>query len=70
MEYPKLSKPKEGVVYHNRCGSDFLCKSNYTGMRSSMVRITDGWTCVAHGIRQYEDGTIEWDYSANACLWR
>ena len=24
-----------------------------------------GWTCLAHGIRQYPDGTVEWDYSTH-----
>ncbi len=63
MDYPKLIKPKEGSVYHNRCGSDFLCKSSYDSIGALMVRITDKWSCYAHGIRQYADGTIEWDYS-------
>lgn len=25
--------------------------------------IKSNWTCVAHGIHIYEDGTIDWDYS-------
>ena len=27
-------------------------------------RITDGWCLTAHGVIQYEDGTIEWNYSS------
>lgn len=63
MEYPKLIEPQEGEIYHNRCGSDYLCKSSYGTLGARMVRIPDGWTCKAHGVRQYADGTIEWDFS-------
>lgn len=63
MEYPKLIEPQAGVVYHNRCGSDYICDSCYGGTNAIMVRIPDSWTCIAHGVRQYADGTIEWDYS-------
>ncbi len=63
MEYPQLITPVEGQVYHNRCGSDYLCERRYGDADACMVRIPDGWTCVAHRIRQYTDGTIEWDSS-------
>ena len=63
MEYPKLITPVEGVVYHNRSGFDCRCESCRDSMTALMVRIPDGWTCLAHGVRQYQDGTIEWDYS-------
>lgn len=32
-----------------------------------MRRVKDGWTLVAVGVRQHEDGTIEWDYSLAGC---
>ena len=28
-----------------------------------MINTKTGWTLTAHGLVQYEDGTIEWDYS-------
>lgn len=65
MEHPKLIAPMEGKVYRNRCGSDYRCESRRGGVDAYMVRIPDGWTCLAHGVRQYEDGTIEWDYSTD-----
>ena len=65
MEYPRLIAPVEGVVYHNRNGSDYRCERRMGGVNARMVRIPDGWRCMAHGVRQYEDGTIEWDYSTD-----
>lgn len=54
--------PKEGRVYHNRNGRDYLCIGSEDGA-PTMQRVTDGWTLEAHGVVQYEDGTIEWGYS-------
>ena len=28
-----------------------------------MERVKDGWSLAAHGVIQYGDGTIEWNYS-------
>ena len=28
-------------------------------------RVSDGWRLFAHGVLQYEDGTVEWNYSTN-----
>lgn len=52
-----------GKVYRNRNGWDYLCQKNHRSGTVTLERVRDGWTLEAHGICQYEDGTIEWDYS-------
>lgn len=54
-----------GSVYINRNGSKYLCKAMKEPGCYIMQRIKDDWTLVAHIITQYEDGSIEWDYSTN-----
>lgn len=66
MSMPLLF-PDVGQVYHNRNGCDYECTAVYPGGRATMRRIKDGWTLVAIGVRQYKDGTIEWDYSLAGC---
>ena len=51
--------PQPGALYRNRNGDAYRCETQQGVMR----RVSDGWTLIAHGIQQYEDGTIEWDYS-------
>ena len=58
-------RPEEGMIYTNRGGGEFLCTSVLSDRQAIMRRTTTGWTCVAHGIQQYEDETIEWDYSTD-----
>lgn len=58
----KKTEIEVGNIYRNRNGKWYLCKS-VAGENATMERITDHWTLVAHGIRLYEDGTIEWNYS-------
>ena len=65
---PKKVKSLEyGKVYHNRGGGDFCCTTpHFMGYPDGVERMTNvktGWTFRAHGIVQYEDGSIEWDYS-------
>lgn len=69
--------PVIGQIYKNRNGSDFLCTGNKAYETdeqeqralslgehwSSMERVKDGWSLIAHGVIQYEDSTIEWNYS-------
>lgn len=59
--------PIVGQVYHNRNGYDYKCTAAYSGGRAAMRRVKDGWTLVAVGVRQHEDGAIEWDYSLAGC---
>lgn len=62
-EYPKLITPVVGQVYHNRGGFDCRCESVLDVGEAVMVRVSDSWTVVAHGVRQYTNGDIEWDQS-------
>lgn len=61
--------PIVGRVYQNRNGQQYLClHANHQSAPDSdaaalFQRISDGWTLTAHGILQYEDGLIEWNYS-------
>lgn len=52
-----------GCSYTNHNGSDYLCISIPDENSAVMQRAKDRWTLVAHGIKMYGDGTIEWDYS-------
>lgn len=66
MEQPKKITPVEGETYHNRNGAAYLCLSSGLVEGTATMRHTvSGWTLTAHGVRQYEDGTIEWDYSTD-----
>ena len=55
--------PTIGKIYTNRGGGEFLCKNVLENGEAIMIRVSDGWRLRAHGVCQYEDGTIEWDYS-------
>lgn len=69
--------PVIGQTYLNRSGGEYRCTGNmfYENEErmqrvlslgehwASMVRVKDGWSLTAHGIVQYADGTIEWNYS-------
>ncbi len=69
--------PVIGQTYFNRNGREYRCTDNLfyeneDRMRralslgehwASMVRVKDGWSLIAHGVLQYADGTIEWNYS-------
>ena len=65
MEYPGLITPIVGRVYHNRSGADYRCIQTMDDGRAVMVRLHDNWTLVAHGVRQYDNGDIEWDWSSD-----
>ncbi len=69
--------PVVGQTYINRNGGKYLCTENllYSSEEQKqrslalgehiayMERVKDGWKLDAHGVIQYEDGTIEWNYS-------
>ena len=55
--------PEIEKIYTNRNGERYFCECVDANGTAVMRRISDGWTLLAHGICQYEDGTIEWDYS-------
>ena len=60
-----------GEIYTNRNGERYLCLQSGTGsspgreMTAVFQRQPDGWTLTAHGVTQYDDSCIEWDYSTN-----
>lgn len=58
----KRLNPEVGKIYTNHNGADYRCEALLSD-GAIMERIKDGWTLHAHGICQYADGTIEWDYS-------
>lgn len=62
-EYPVLVDPEEGKTYRNRNGCTYVCTRRIDAETAVMVRDLDGWTVTAHRVRQYTDGTIEWDHS-------
>ena len=69
--------PVVGRIYHNRSGGEYRCTGNRLYMSDEqqrralslgdhvayMERVKDGWSLTAHGVIQYADGTIEWNYS-------
>lgn len=69
--------PIVGQIYTNRNGGEYCCTGNLfyenDAQRqrsvslgehvSYMERVKDGWRLTAHGVIEYEDGTIEWNYS-------
>lgn len=62
--------PIAGRIYLNRNGERYLClrATRYDALSDSTAvfeRCTDGWTLTAHGVRRYEDRTIEWNYSTD-----
>ena len=74
--------PVVGQTYRNRDGGEYLCTDtrlyeNDTQKQRAVSlgehvawfkRVKDGWTLAAHGVIQYEDGTIEWNYSTGEHL--
>jgi len=77
MAKGKYFIPVVGQVYTNRNGGQYRCTGNlfYSSKADAqrsltlgehvayMERVTDNWKLGAHGVIQYEDGTIEWNYS-------
>lgn len=65
----KRFMPTPGTVYINKGGGAYLCgvvwknDTQDPSYCASMTNIKSGWTFIAHGITQYTDGSIEWDYS-------
>ena len=65
-------EPVRGQIYTNKGGGTFLCQGGihetpYTvekAYSAFMVNTKSGWAFTANGLIQYEDGTIEWDYSS------
>ena len=63
---PQRITPCGGKVYENAGGGNYLCTSHWASSETSwFMNIASGWECLAHNIVQYDDGTIEWDYSSD-----
>lgn len=61
-ERPQLIQPEIGKTYDNHGGGQYRCLwSSESG--ATFINTKSGWRFQARGIRQYKDGTIEWDYS-------
>lgn len=58
----KRITPERGKVYKNKGGGEFLCIQGFDA-NAVMRNTASGWTFKANGVIQYEDGTVEWDYS-------
>lgn len=59
MSSPKL---KIGQVYTNISGVKYICTDVY-GKDARFTQIDSHWTFVAHSVRMYDDGRIDWWYS-------
>ena len=74
--------PVAGQLYTNRNGNEYCCLSNETYPNreameqavalgehtATMVRMKDGWSIKAHGLQQYADGAVEWNYSSGGAF--
>ena len=58
----KRITPERGKIYKNKGGGKFFCIRGYRN-NAVMQNVASKWTFKATGVIQYEDGTIEWDYS-------
>lgn len=63
----KYFKPVVGQVYRTRLGCEYRCIEcfeavylGYGAYNAKMVDEKDGWTFIAHGVKQYKDGMVEW----------
>ncbi len=63
MEITRHAELKHGEIYKNRGGGTFKCIGRYHADAYEMQNTATLWTFTAHVITQYQDGTIEWDYS-------
>lgn len=78
----KYILPVVGQIYKNQNGREYCCLSNASypneeaaqravelgEHQANMVRMGDGWSFTAHGLHQYEDGIVEWNYSTGGAF--
>ena len=61
---PRAFDPVPGEVYENAGGGKFLVEGCDPEARTAwMTNIKSGWSLTAVRVVQYDDRTIEWDYS-------
>lgn len=59
-------EPVIGKVYTNSGGGQYRCLDRlFDDTDGFFQNIKSGWAFIARGLRQYIDGTIEWDYSVS-----
>ena len=62
-------EPAAGETYRNVSGGSYRClRAGHGSSSAMMVNVKSGWTFIAHGLRRYFDGCIEWDYSTDGCF--
>ncbi len=61
-ERPVLIHPEIGKTYKHRRGGMFRCLYSM-GNGGTFINTKSGWKFQAIGVRQYKDGTIEWEYN-------
>ena len=50
-------------------GGAYLCRHTQNGGSTArMVNVKSGWEFIAHGLRRYFDGSLEWDCSIDGCF--
>ena len=68
-ERPIYITPIAGQRYRNQNGNTYVCLTPPIGtqpgrdMTAQFEREPDGWLLIAHGVSQYSDGSIVWDFS-------
>ncbi len=62
MENRKYIRPQTGRTYDHKNGEKFKCMG-YERNIPIMQNINTGWTMRCHGVGEYENGNIDWDYS-------
>lgn len=55
--------PELGRIYDNQGGGRYQVLQILGEHEARVVNLASGWCCTAHGLGQYFDGTIDWDYS-------
>ena len=65
----KRITPEPGKVYTLKSNNSiitsmFRCVSSQAGT-AVFRNVASGWTFTAHGVAQYSDGEIDWDFSTN-----
>lgn len=62
MDKSRTVQLEPGKVYQNRNGVRYLCRNSWS--TDALVQsMGSGWTCIAHEVQIYADGTIEWNWS-------
>ena len=69
--------PKVGSLYKLRDHEGYvlevlrtLPEDGYSPFSARVRSIITGWTMTIHGINQYEDGSIDWDFSTDGIFTR